>query len=121
MEVSARMLPWNVVPVPRVAELVTCQNTLQGEAPLVRIIWVAELVMSAEPIWKTKIAFGLFWALRVKLPPTVSKLVALYTPGRSVWPPPIKPGMAVTGVSPAATLYALVRSDWAWAATASAE
>ena len=29
-EVSAKMLPTNVVPVPRVAELPTCQNTLQA-------------------------------------------------------------------------------------------
>src|SRR4029078_7831686 len=33
IEVSARMVPTNAVPVPRVAELPTCQNTLQACAP----------------------------------------------------------------------------------------
>jgi hypothetical protein len=35
MLVSARIFPTNVLPVPRVAELPTCQNTLQGPPPLV--------------------------------------------------------------------------------------
>jgi hypothetical protein len=35
-EVNARMLPANVVWVPRVAELPTCQNTLHAWAPPVR-------------------------------------------------------------------------------------
>ena len=36
MDVSARMLPWKVVLVPRVAELPTCQKMLQALAPLMR-------------------------------------------------------------------------------------
>jgi hypothetical protein len=35
IDCKARMLPWNMEPVPSVAELPTCQNTLQGWAPLV--------------------------------------------------------------------------------------
>jgi hypothetical protein len=38
MLVSARMVPRNLVPVPRVAELPTCQKTLQDCAPLIRVI-----------------------------------------------------------------------------------
>ena len=45
-------------PVPRVAELPTCQNTLQAWAPLVRMTLLAESVMSVEGAWKMKTAFG---------------------------------------------------------------
>ena len=34
IDVSARMLPWNAVLVPSVAELPTCQKTLHAWAPL---------------------------------------------------------------------------------------
>jgi hypothetical protein len=37
MLVSARMLPWNAVSVPSVAELPTCQKTLHAWAPFVRL------------------------------------------------------------------------------------
>ena len=37
MLVSARIVPRNVEPVPSVAELPTCQNTLQDWAPLIRL------------------------------------------------------------------------------------
>lgn len=42
MSVRARMFPTNVEPDLSVAELVTCQKTLQGEAPLIRLIWLPE-------------------------------------------------------------------------------
>ena len=63
MEVSASTVPTKVLPVPRVAELVTCQNTLQGEAPLIRETVLAEAVVRVEADWKMKTALGLFWAL----------------------------------------------------------
>jgi hypothetical protein len=82
---------------------------------------LAESVTSVEPTWKMKTASGLPCALRVSAPPTSSEDVALYTPGRSVWPAPMNPGTLPDGLRPAASLYAVVRSDWAPAATASAE
>ena len=38
IEVSARMLPTNTEPLPNVAELPTCQNTLHSDAPLISAI-----------------------------------------------------------------------------------
>ena len=46
----ARILPTNVVPVPSVAELPTCQKTLQAEAPLIRRTDEALAVVSVLPI-----------------------------------------------------------------------
>ncbi len=50
MLVNARILPWNFVVVPRVAELPICQNTLQADPPL--MIFTEELlaVVRALPI-----------------------------------------------------------------------
>ena len=70
MLVSARMLPASVVVVPRVAELPTCQNTLQSEPPPVLMTLTTELlaVVSVLPILKTKTALALPRALRVSVP-----------------------------------------------------
>jgi hypothetical protein len=121
MDVRARMVPVKAEFVPRVAELPTCQNTLQAWAPLVRMTLLPESVTSVEEgAWKMKTAFGSPPASRVSDPPTSSELEALYTPGERVWPAPMKAGMLAVGLRPAASLYATVRSDWACAATASA-
>jgi hypothetical protein len=48
MDVRARMLPEKLVLVPRVAELPTCQNTLQACASPVRMTLLAESVTSVE-------------------------------------------------------------------------
>jgi hypothetical protein len=72
MEVSASTLPTKVVPVPSVAELPTCQNTLQAWAPPVSAIVVFEAVMSVVPAWKMNTAPGLPPPLRVTVPPTAS-------------------------------------------------
>ena len=45
--------------MPSVAELPTCQKTLQDWAPLIRLTWLPDAVVSDEPAWKTKTAFGL--------------------------------------------------------------
>jgi hypothetical protein len=58
IDVSARIVPRKVEPVPRVAELPTCQKTLQAWAPLMRLTLLADAVISVEPAWKTNIAFG---------------------------------------------------------------
>ena len=120
IDVRARTVPVKSECVPRVAELPTCQNTLQAWAPLVRMTLLAESVVSVEGAWKMKTAFGSPPASRVSDPPTSSEDDALYTPGASVWPAPMKAGTAAVWTRPAASLYAVVRSDWACAATASA-
>ena len=68
MLVSARMLPRKLVVVPSVAELPTCQNTLQGEPPLVMSTDEPLAVVSVLPIWNMKTAPALPWALRVRVP-----------------------------------------------------
>ena len=120
IDVRARMVPVKSELVPRVAELPTCQNTLQAWAPSVRMTLLAESVTSLEGTWKMKTAFGSPPASRVSDPPTSSEEDALYTPGASVWPAPMKAGTLAVRARPAASLYAVVRSDLACAATASA-
>jgi hypothetical protein len=119
IDCKARMLPWKMECVPSVAELLTCQNTLQAEAPLVRKTWLAESVMRVEPTWKMKTAFASPCAFKISAPPTFSEDVALYTPGASDCPAPMKLPILAAGVRPAASLYAVVKSDWAPAATPS--
>jgi hypothetical protein len=77
MDCNARIFPWNAEFVPSVAELPTCQYTLQACAPLVSRTWLAELVISVEPTWKIKTASGLPCALSVSAPPTCRDDVAL--------------------------------------------
>lgn len=77
IEVSARMFPTNVVPVPRVAELPTCQKTLQPCAPLISLTLLEVAVVNAEPIWNTNTAFGSPSASRVKGPVRRIELSAL--------------------------------------------
>jgi hypothetical protein len=115
----ARMLPSKMEPVPSVAELPTCQNTLQACAPFVSRMWLDVSVMSVEPTWKMKTAPAFPWAFRISSPPTSSDDVALYTPGSSDWPAPMKPPRLAAGVRPAASLYAVVKSDCAPDATPS--
>ena len=50
MEAKARMFPLNTEPVPRVAELPTCQKTLAALAPPLRMTWRAEVVVRVDAI-----------------------------------------------------------------------
>lgn len=59
------MVPLNLEAVPRVAELPTCQNTLQAWALLVRMMLLAEAVMRVEAAWKTNTELGLPWPSKV--------------------------------------------------------
>ena len=52
------MVPLKAVAVPRVAELPTCQNTLQGFAPLTSRTRLPEAVVSVDPAWKMNTAPG---------------------------------------------------------------
>jgi len=56
--VSASMFPTNVVVVSIVAELPTCQNTLQSWPPLITTTDEPGPVVSVLPIWKTHTALG---------------------------------------------------------------
>ena len=47
------MLPRNVVPVPRVAELPTCHHTFFAWAPPLSAIFALVPVVSVDPIWNT--------------------------------------------------------------------
>ena len=68
MDVRARMLPLNWEVVSMVAELPTCQNTLQAFAPLMKATTLPGAVIRVEGIWKMKTASGLFWPSRVTVP-----------------------------------------------------
>src|SRR5947209_13542134 len=68
MLVSATMLPSSEVPVPRVAELPTCQNTPQFDPPLIKSTDAALAVVSVLPILKMKAALELPCASRVRVP-----------------------------------------------------
>lgn len=68
MLASASTLPTKVVSVPIVAELPTCQNTLQPDAPLIRSTEALLAVVSVLPVWKTKTASGSPWASSVSAP-----------------------------------------------------
>ena len=61
-------VPTNVVVVPSVAELPTCQNTLQGSPPLMRLTVLAGAVMRVLAAWNTNTAFGSPWASSVSVP-----------------------------------------------------
>jgi hypothetical protein len=108
---SASIVPWNCAVVPNVAELPTCQKTLQAVAPPEMRTFVPEPIVSVLAAWKTHTELALPARVRVPLlandnaPPE-------YTPGVKERPlNSLSPD--VVGVSPAATLNAVVRSLWA--------
>jgi hypothetical protein len=109
MLVSARILSANIVVVPRVAELATCQKTLAPSASLTRSTDEALAVISVRAIWKMKTVFGSPSPSRVTSPVIPSDDVDLQIPGVRI-SPPRSPLTMVAGVSPAAWLYAVVRS-----------
>jgi hypothetical protein len=57
-DVKTRIFPLKVVVVPSIAELPTCQKTLQSWASFIRLTLLADAVVSVEPIWKMKTALG---------------------------------------------------------------
>ncbi len=68
IEVVARIVPAKSVVVPRVAELPTCQNTLQACAPFSSATVLVEAVVSVEPAWKMKTESRFPPPLRVTVP-----------------------------------------------------
>ena len=75
MEARAITFPVIVVPVPSVAELPTCQKTFLAWAPPMRLTLPAAVV-SVDPIWKMKTAFGSPLPSRVRFPVIPSELAA---------------------------------------------
>jgi len=77
MEISARMLPLKLVPVPKVAELPTCQKTLADVAPLISNTCELLAVIRVLPVWKMKAPMP----LRVSVPVKKAEESKQYTPG----------------------------------------
>ena len=76
-DASASTVPLNTEVDPSVAELPTCQNTLQACAPLIRLIALPEAVVSDEPIWKMNTELGSPMASSVRVPESASELFAV--------------------------------------------
>src|ERR1700683_4606731 len=68
MDWLARMLPLNAELAPRVADVPTCQKTLEALAPPARITWLPMAVVNVDAIWNMKTALGSPLASRVRLP-----------------------------------------------------
>ncbi|MCU1576953.1 MAG: hypothetical protein JWP70_1657 [Leifsonia sp.] len=71
------IVPAKEVVVPNVAELPTCQNTFDAFAPLISFTLLADAVISVEPIWNVKTAFGSPRASKVTVPVIPSELAEL--------------------------------------------
>jgi len=114
MEISARMLPLKLVPVPKVAELPTCQKTLADVAPLISNTCELLAVIRVLPVWKMKAPMP----LRVSVPVKKAEESKQYTPGVRVRPPRSWPVKLVLHAWAAAFAYAVCASVCAVAATA---
>ncbi len=68
MEFCAKIMPVKAVSVQRVAEFPTCQTMLQSWSPFINVTAELELVVSVDPIRRTKRALVLPWAFRISLP-----------------------------------------------------
>ncbi len=90
IEVNAMIVPTKVVLVPKVAELPTCQNTLHGEAPLIRATVLLDAVINVDPAWKIHTALGSPCASRVTVPVRPIGPAVLYTPPHQGQPTEIR-------------------------------
>jgi hypothetical protein len=68
IDAKARMLPLKSEFVPSVAELPTCQKTLQAWAPLMKLTLLPGAVVKVLAILKMKTASGSFWPSNVSAP-----------------------------------------------------
>src|SRR5580658_402233 len=75
MLVSAIIVPTKSVPVPRVAELPTCQKTSHRCAPLMSATEALLAVIRVLPTWKIKTASGFPPASRVSVPVMAAEVV----------------------------------------------
>lgn len=72
IEVKARIVPTKVDPTPSVADVPTCQKTLQAWAPLMSSTTLLVAVTRVDPVWKMKTAAGSCWASSVSVPVTAN-------------------------------------------------
>jgi hypothetical protein len=115
-DVKARIVPANWLFVPRVAELVTCQNTLHADAPFSSTTLLPAAVVSAELTWMMKTEPASPAPLSVSVPVRARLDGAWYTPATRVAPPRSAP-IDVAGVRPRASRYAAVLAACAEAAS----
>ena len=115
IDARAMIVPTKSVPVPSVAELPTCQNTLHGLAPLISETLLSDAVISVDAAWKMNTALELPCASSVRVPvrPNVPEP---YNPANNVCPPSSTPVEVAPG-RPAASSYPVLRSAFACAAT----
>jgi len=66
-EVDAMTVPENALPLPKVAELPTCQKTLHAWAPLVRTTLLSDALFSVDTAWKMNTELGSPSPLRVRV------------------------------------------------------
>ena len=117
IEVDAMTVPAKVEPS-SVAELPTCQKTLHGEAPSVSTTLLLVLVIRLDPVWKMNTPCPVKVSVPFRL--SAPSEVVWYTPGPRLSPVRSAGSEVLVGLSPAARLYAVVRSVWAPSATLSA-
>jgi hypothetical protein len=121
IEVAAMTVPTKVGPF-SVAELPICQNTSHGEAP--------SIYATLPVVEVTRLCDAPVWKMYTPAPDSVSGCGPFmvsdpsegdwYTPGFRVSPLRSTGSEVLVGASPAAWLYAVVRSVWAPSATLSA-
>ena len=107
MLVSARRLPSDELPVPKVAELPICQNIFCAQlAPpvLIRAIDEFVAVVSVLPILNRKNALEFPCKSRISVPVRAAAVEKQYTPGVNVRPPRFWPVKSTLQVVPAAVL-----------------
>ena len=68
IDVRARIVPTKEEFDPRVAELVTCQKTLHGLPPRIKLTELVDAVMRSDCAWKIQTEFGSFWPSSVSVP-----------------------------------------------------
>ena len=119
MLASAMTVPTKVVVVPMVAELPTCQKTLQACAPPWSATLLPDAVSRVEPAWKMNTAAGSPCASRVTVPVSAMVTRAVDTRHERL-PTEVVACLVDHRCRPAASLYAVVRSCCACRATASA-
>jgi hypothetical protein len=86
-EIAAKMFPTKKLPVPKVAELPTCQYTLEGNAPPVSRMLEPVAVTKELPIRKYQTSLNEPVPASVKTPVTAAELLKLYVPGTNFMPP----------------------------------
>jgi len=116
-DVNAMMVPTKVVVVPRVAELPTCQNTLQGCAPSMRLTVLFRCGGERGPCLEDEDRVGI--ALTVEREGAGQGEGGFFVHARCQRLSTEVGGLDGERCPAAASRYAVVRSLWAWAATVS--